>query len=169
MNNRKNFKIFRETYVPIYSQIWCLDTICREENWDLWLYERGGDVLAAIPYFLQRRGKYNDNRKLCKVIEFEEKVIYGVCEFIRGLNINVYEQQYMYTFKNWLPFFWNKYSTITRYAYVIENTSNLEQVWINISFNYKNKIWIYVNIIDIKSLTFFTTRQHDVQPVVIHN
>lgn len=160
MNSKKEkFKKFcRETYVPIYSQTWWLDTICGENNWDVWLYEKGEEILAAMPYFLQKRGEYNyitkapltqnngiifkhnDNRKLCKEAEFEEKVIYSACEFIKKLNIDVYEQQYMYTFKNWLPFFWNQYSAITRYTYVIENTLDLDEVWNNISSNYRNKI-----------------------------
>lgn len=160
MNNRKKKfeKFCNETYVPIYSQPWWLDIICGENNWDVWLYEKGEEILAAMPYFLQKRGKYNyitkapltqnngiifkhnNKRKLCTRAEFEEKVISAACEFIDSLNIDVYEQQYMYTFKNWLPFFWKKYSAITRYTYVIENTFNLDEVWNNISSNYRNKI-----------------------------
>lgn len=156
---KRKFKIFCEnTYVPIYSQPWWLDVICGKENWNVWLYEKGNEILAAMPYYLEIRGEYkyitkplltqnngiifkNDTeRKLCTQAEFEEKVIRSACEFLKGLNIDVYEQQYMYTFKNWLPFFWEKYSAITRYTYVIENTFDLDGVWKNISSNYRNKI-----------------------------
>ena len=41
-------------------------------------------------------------------------------------------------------------------------------------YNYKclfilDTVWICVNIIDTKSLTFLTTRQHHVQPVVLNS
>lgn len=52
----------------------------------------------------------------------------------------VYEQQYHYNFDNWLPFFWNGYTAITRYTYVIEDTSNEEAVWDKVSSSYRNLI-----------------------------
>ncbi|MBR3300949.1 MAG: methicillin resistance protein, partial [Clostridia bacterium] len=35
-----------------------MDTVCGCENWDVWLYEENGNILAAMPYFLQKRGKF---------------------------------------------------------------------------------------------------------------
>lgn len=84
--------------------------------------------------------KENKERKLCSQAEFEEKIIRSACEFIRDLNIDVYEQQYMYSFRNWLPFYWEKYTAITRYTYVIESMRDLDTAWNNLSSNYRNKI-----------------------------
>ena len=33
--------------VPIYSKSWWLDAVCQPENWDVWLYEDNGKVIAA--------------------------------------------------------------------------------------------------------------------------
>lgn len=159
MNKKEKYHDFcKKTYVPIYSKPWWMDIVCGSENWDVWLYEKGSEILAAMPYYMVNREEYkyitkapltqnngiifeeNKNRKLCSQAEFEEKVIISACEFIKELKIDVYEQQYMYTFKNWLPFFWNGYKEITRYTYVIENTANMNVVWNNISSNYRNKI-----------------------------
>jgi len=57
--SKEKFKKFCEnTYVPIYSQPWWLDIICGKENWNVWLYEKGNEVLAAMPYYTENRGKY---------------------------------------------------------------------------------------------------------------
>lgn len=148
----------KETYVPIYSKTWWMDIICGEENWDVWFYEPKGEILAVMPYykvirkqftyitkapFTQNNGiifKDKEKRKRCSEAAFEEKVITEACHYIESLNLDVYEQQYHYEFKNWLPFFWQNYSAITRYTYVIDNTCNLEEVWNQISSNYRNKI-----------------------------
>lgn len=159
MTNKGKYQEFCKTnYVPIYSRIWWMDAVCGEENWDVWLYKTGNDVLAAMPYYMEERGEYNyitkapltqnngiifkenKERKPCSQAGFEEKIIRSACEFIRDLDVDVYEQQYMYSFRNYLPFFWEKYTAITRYTYVIENTKKLDAVWDNLSSNYRNKI-----------------------------
>lgn len=151
-------RFWKTTYVPIYSQPWWMDIVCGTKNWDVWLFEKGNEILAAMPYYIEKRGKYtyitkapltqnngiifkeNRERKLCSQAEFEERIIRAACGFIQGLGLDVYEQQYMYSFQNWLPFFWSGYNAFTRYTYVIENTDNLDGVWNNISSNYRNKI-----------------------------
>lgn len=136
-----------EVYIPIYSKPWWLDAICLPENWDVWIYEENGSVLAAMPYYFENRNgrKYitkaqlsqnngiifnypKDAKAVTKAI-FEEKVIDKACDFIRSLNLDVYEQQYTTSFNNWLPFYWHYYNAITRYTYIIDDTSNLDFVW----------------------------------------
>lgn len=151
-------KFCENTYTPIYSKPWWMDAVCGEDNWDVWLYEINGNIEAAMPYYLEKRGKYRyitkapltqnngiifkdtSMLKECSRANYEEKVINKACEFIAGMGLDVYEQQYQTSFKNWLPFFWNYYTAITRYTYVIEDTSDLNTVWDNISSKYRNKI-----------------------------
>lgn len=159
MKNKEKYNFFCEKiYVPIYSQPWWLDAVCGAENWDVWLYRQGDEITAAMPYYNEKRDEYTyitkalltqnngilfwypeGAKKVAKQI-YEEKVIDAACEFISSLKLDVYEQQYHYNFKNWLPFFWNKYTAITRYTYVIENTANIDEVWENISSKWRNII-----------------------------
>lgn len=146
-------------YVPIYSKHWWLDAVCGQENWDVWLYEKGDNILAAMPYYTEKRGKYQyitkapltqnngiifnstyKNLKISSKQKYEEEVIEKVCEFIKQTGVDVYEQQYQTSFVYWLPFFWNYYTAITRFTYVIEDTSDLEVIWDGISSKYRNKI-----------------------------
>lgn len=146
-NKAKYTEFCKKTYIPLYSKPWWLDAICLPENWDVWICEENGAMLAAMPYYLENRNgrknitkaplsqnngiifnHYKNAKSVAKAI-FEEKVIDKAVEFIASLNLDVYEQQYQPSFTNWLPFFWNYYTAITRYTYVIDDTSDLEKVW----------------------------------------
>ncbi len=159
VSDKKKYNQFcKSVYVPIYSKSWWMDAVCLPENWDVWLYESGGNILAAMPYFKEQRGKYRyitkapltqnngiifkleGNAKFETISKFQEHVIDAANVYIESLDLDVYEQQYHYSFENWLPFFWNKYTAITRYTYIIEDTSNLERLWQNISSSYRNLI-----------------------------
>ena len=84
--------------------------------------------------------KIDERIKLETLSKFQEHVIDAANKFIESLEIDVYEQQYHYSFDNWLPFFWNRYTAITRYTYVINKTFDIEEMWKNISSSYRNLI-----------------------------
>ncbi len=159
MNNKEKYSKFENTiYIPIYSKSWWMDVVCKTENWEVWIFEREGDICAAMPYYMEQRGKYqyitkapltqnngiifkiDESAKPETIAKFQEHVIDEANRFIESLRIDVYEQQYHYSFDNWLPFFWNKYTEITRYTYLIEDTSNIEIIWNGISSNYRKNI-----------------------------
>lgn len=159
MDNKGKYQQFTETnYIPIYSKPWWMDAVCGDDNWDVWIYEKEGQIYAAMPYYMELRGtykyitkapltqnngiifKYEENSKLETKAKFQEHVIDAANDFIESLKLDVYEQQYHYSFDNWLPFFWNKYTAITRYTYVIEDTSDIEAVWNGMSSGYRKNI-----------------------------
>lgn len=161
MDNKKKYKYFCEkNYIPVYSKSWWLDAVCGEKNWDVWLYEKGNNILAAMPYYLEIRNGYKYITKapltqnngiifsypsdgaMKKIArqKFEEEVINQACMFIKDLDLDVYEQQYHYTFSYYLPFFWNGYAEIPRVTYVMDELSNLEEVWADLSSNYRKNI-----------------------------
>lgn len=159
MTDRERYDQFCENiYVPIYSRTWWMDAVCGPENWNIWLYGSGGAITAAMPYYAEIRGGYkyitkapltqnngiifkaDKNTKPDKMARFQEHVIDAADDFIKSLGIDVYEQQYHYSFDNWLPFFWNGYTALTRYTYVISDTSDEDKMWGNISSSYRNMI-----------------------------
>lgn len=158
-SDKERYATFCEsTYVPIYSKPWWMDAVCEPENWDVWLFEQGGEVVAAMPYYLENRefGRYITKAPLTQnngIIfkhpagagpiaraKFEEKVVDAACAFVVGLGLAVYEQQYHPSFENWLPFFWNGYSALPRYTYVIEDTADLDAVWAGLSSGYRKNV-----------------------------
>lgn len=157
-NKEKYAQFCTTTNVPIYSKDWWLDAVCLPENWDVWLYMKESEILAAMPYYRERRGDYTyitkapltqnngllfkiqDEAKGETVAKFQEHVIDEANAFIESLGLDVYEQQYHYSFTNWLPFFWHRYTAITRYTYVLEDTSNTDVLWQNMTTNYRKNI-----------------------------
>lgn len=156
---KEKYKEFcQNIYVPIYSKDWWLDAVCEPQNWDVWLYQPGEQVVAAMPHYTEIRGKYKyitkapltqnngilfqypDKMKFVAKQAFEEKVINAANQYIEEKGVDVYEQQYQYSFTNWLPFFWKYYTANTRYTYVIANTDNLDEIWNNISSKQRSVI-----------------------------
>lgn len=144
-------QFIQKVYVPIYSQPWWLDAICSPGGWNVWLYESGNEVWAAMPYYYEDRGKYRyitkapltqNNGIIFRYPQgisaigkcsHEEKIIDAANLFVESLKLDVYEQQYHYSFTNYLPFFWNHYNAIPRYTYVIRNDISLEDAWQRVS------------------------------------
>lgn len=158
MTDKERYKLFceKEKNIPIFSQAWWMDIVCGEENWEVYLYGKENDILASCVYYLkkdenkitkalltQNNGliiKYPTNQKITSRLDFEEKIINDFCDYVKNLNIKKYEQQYHYSFTNWLPFFWHEYKELTRYTYVIEDTEDLKKVRDNYSSNARKNI-----------------------------
>lgn len=151
-------KLCQETYVPVFSQPWWLDAVCGAENWDVFVVERSGTIFAALPYYIENRDgrriitkakntqnngilfKYPQNQKMATRIAFEMRIIDELIDCIENLGIDKYEQQFHYSFTNWLPFYWRGYNEMTRYTYVIEDTSNYDAVFNNYDTTLRNII-----------------------------
>lgn len=159
MTNKEKYQQFCEkNYVPIYSQPWWMDAVCGPENWDVWLYESDVHILAAMPYYFETRGNYRyitkapltqtngilfeqaPRRKPVTEAEMQEKIINAACAYIKGLGVDVYEQQYPPSFQNWQPFFWNNFTNVLRYTYIIRDTKDWAKVEENVSSKYRNII-----------------------------
>lgn len=183
MTNKEKYQIFcKNIYVPVFSQPWWLDAVCGENHWDVYIVERGGTYVAAMPYYLEKRNgyqlitkakntqnngiiiKYPEEQKYTTRLGYEEGIINEIIDFIEALGIDKYEQQYHYSFTNWLPFFWRNYKEITRYTYVIENTQDMDQVEKNYSSNVrknirKSKKQVHICEADISVETFYEINQ----------
>ncbi len=162
MTNKEKYQVFcKNNYVPVYSKPWWMDAVCGPENWDVWIYggaENGSGIEAAMPYYMERRGAYRyitkalmtqtngilfrevPTRGIAAQASAEEKAVNAACDFIEGLGLDVYEQQFTPSFKNWQPFYWHHYTNVLRYTFIIQDTSDMEKVTGNISSNYRAKI-----------------------------
>lgn len=147
----KYSKFADSLYVPIFSKPWWMDAMCGPDNWDVWLAENNGRIDAAMPYYTTERHGRNyitkakltqnngiifnppANGKRAAIYAYEERIVNLACHFIQSVGVDVYEQQYHYSFTNWLPFFWHGYTAMPRYTFVIESAQALDAVWDNIS------------------------------------
>lgn len=167
MDNKIAYKRFCESqYVPIFSQPWWLDAVCGENNWEVWIYRVGDSVLAAMPYKIDGQGKsicrapitqnngvliaYPKGQKYCSRLDYEDKIINSAIDYIESKQLESYEQQFHYTYTNWLPFFWRGYEGVVRYTYVINDTSELEIIVKNFDTNLRKNIKKAMKIVNIR-------------------
>lgn len=147
-----------EDSIPVFSMDWWLDAVCGADHWDVYLIGKGMDIKAALPYSIteqngkraigritltQNNGiwiKYPKDQGIISRQSYEEKIINEMCDFIESLGLTRYDQQYHYYFTNYLPFFWRYYKEVTKYTYVIEDTSDMETVRSRYSSKLKNVI-----------------------------
>lgn len=154
-----------------------MDAVCGPDHWDVWLCNHGEETVAAMPYFFQdREGRryitkapltqnngiifsHAHDASLVSRQKAEEKIINEACDYIAHLGIDVYEQQYHHTFKNWSPFYWHGYEAIPRYSYIIEDTSDIETVRAGLSSKLRGKIkkgWRSIDRIqELDPITFY--------------
>lgn len=161
MTNKERYDRFCRdvsAYVPVFSRSWWMDAVCGQDNWDVYLVGEGMDIKAAFVYYLckedeevrikrapitQNNGiifRYPENQGVAARQHYEEKIVDEVCDFIETLGLKGYEQQFHYSYTNWLPFFWRYYKEITRYTYVLEDTRDYEYLVANYTSKTKNGI-----------------------------
>lgn len=142
-----------EKTIPIFSKDWWLDASCGEDNWDVLIVEKGAKIAASMPiYIKQKYGikyitqpklsqtngihiRYPENQKYERRLSYEKEVMNEIIHQIEELDIAYYQQNFHYSVTNWLPFYWRGFEQTTRYTYVIEDLSNLDDVYID--FNSK--------------------------------
>lgn len=155
-----------EEDIPIFSKDWWLDAVCGEENWDVVLIEKNKNIIASMPYYkikkvsfdlismpqlTQTMGpyiKYPEGQKYHNKLSLEKKITNELIEKLP--KFDKFSQNFHYNITNWLPFYWNNFEQTTRYTYVIEDLSNLENVFNNFDLSKKQNIKKAEKIVDIK-------------------
>ena len=152
MSNREAYIDFCASApdLPLFMQHWYLDAVCEEGAWDVVLVEKGGQVVAALPYFLKKKwgwqyvampplgrmlGPYllpelrNPRKETSLVEALIDQLPQGLAAF---------EQDCNYMVTNWLPFYWRGFRQTTRYSYVLD-ISDLGEVWHHLAADYRNQ------------------------------
>lgn len=160
MTNKEKYIEFylKHPDICIFSAPWWLTAVCGEENWDVIIIEKNGQIKAVFPFYT-RKGRFNSTNivlppltqkmgpyivyeknltSITKRISYEHEIyneiILKLPKF-RYLNVN-FAQEY----KNWLPFYWNGFSQTTRYSYQIHNIKDHDQVLKNFAKSKKYEI-----------------------------
>lgn len=134
-----------EKDIPIFQQAWWMDAVCTE-NWDVVLVEKGNKIVAALPFaFSKVRGiftevctpcltqfsgpwiKYPAGMKDEKKLSFDKEVMYSLINKLPKADSFV--QNFSYKITNWLPFYWKGYNAMPQYTYVIEDLSDIDELY----------------------------------------
>lgn len=134
--------------LPLFFQPWYLDAVC-DGQWDAVTVEKGGQIVAVLPYFLKKRGPFQ-NITMPLLTKFmgpyvredfrHPKQYYKLCqELVDGLpKVTVFKQNCHYSIQNWLPFYWEGFRQTTCYSYQIPLEDGLDAALSRLSADYRN-------------------------------
>ena len=177
MTNKEKYRDFckRELNIPIFSKDWWLDAVCVDGKWDVALVEKGGEIVASMPYFIKKEGmfkvitmpaltqtmgpyiKYPHRQKYYKRLSWEKELMTKLIEQLP--KFDSFNQSFHHSITNWLPFYWKGFNFPVRYTYVIENIEDLELVYQSFDKsakkNIKKAIKERISIIDSDNIKKF--------------
>ncbi len=151
MTNKEEYRRICEdasNQIPIYSQYWWMDAVCRGKEWDVIISRKeDGTIQATLPYLVckkfgfkftlmppltQTNGIhyfYPNLKDEREKLEFEKSVGNDVVRQLEQKGLTLFLQNFAPEVTNWLPFFWNGYTQTTRYTYVIDDLNDTERVF----------------------------------------
>lgn len=139
----------QEQTIPIFSRDWWLDAVCGLEKWDVIVIKRGKDIAATMPYYLIQGRLFKtlgmpsltqflgpwiqlSKKKYADLLSEQKKMMTILIDQLP--QFDYFSQNFHHSITNWLPFYWKGFSQTTRYTYVIEDLSDLKNVWNNFSY-----------------------------------
>ncbi|MEM6964163.1 MAG: GNAT family N-acetyltransferase [Bacteroidota bacterium] len=149
MTNKEIYEKFceREKDLPIFSQPWYLDVVCGKKGWEVLIVKKGTEVAATMPYQLKKKLGFRLARmpKLTGYLGpyFPKKFRKQREKLMRALlaqlpKVSFFEQNFHPSLTNALPLHWEKFMTLVRYTFIIDLEQSLEEIYQNISPNYRN-------------------------------
>lgn len=157
MNSKKKYDEFVQmARLPLFSQPWWLDAVCGEENWDVVVVEEDGKPIGAMPYFFKKKngvlrltqppltqtlGPFwlcSSSKKRSKQLSRQKKILNALIESLP--HFDYFCQNFHYSITNWLPFYWAGYSQTTCYTYLIDELTDLDNIWNGFQENIKTDI-----------------------------
>ena len=144
-----------ESGIPIFSQDWWLDAVSGPENWDVAVIEKGGRVVATMPYHIDRGfgltrlvmpkltqtlGPWIRARDVShsRVLSVEKDLMNELVEQLPAYH--EFSQNWHHSRTNWLPFYWRGFTQSTRYTYILEDLTDPDVLWKGLQQNIRGDI-----------------------------
>ncbi|MDR0606095.1 MAG: GNAT family N-acetyltransferase [Bacteroidales bacterium] len=160
MTNKDRYEQFcrKQTNIPVFLQKWWMDAVCMGKQWDVFLYEENGQIMAVfvfhyvnkyglkfilLPQLTQYNGIWIDFPHCIsahKKRSLEKKIMYSFIAQLEAEKYVYYEQSFHYSIVNWLPFYWKGYKQTTRYTYQLKDLSDMEKCFSKFSSSKQRQI-----------------------------
>lgn len=158
MNKKEVFKSWCEKHpdIPLFLQFDWVTTIAEPDNWDVALVGSDNDVQAFLPYFKKRKLQfdiitvppltpylgpwihYPEGQKEATRLSFEKKMMEQLIEQLP--KTDKFIQYFHPEVTNWLPFYWKGFEQSTRYTYIIDDLSDVDELYKNLQGNIRREI-----------------------------
>jgi hypothetical protein len=145
-----------EASIPLFSRDWWLDAVCEgEENWDVAIVEKGGIVVASMPYYIKKKYGFvglsqprltqilgpwlkPSQAKYSKQLADQKSNMHALLDQLPPHHY--FRQNWSYLESNWLPFYWRGYQARTNFTYILHDCSDEEKLWSGLQSNIRREI-----------------------------
>lgn len=145
----------QEHSIPLFSQAWWLDATAGEGKWDAALVEKGGGIVAAMPYVPSKRYGFTllgqpaltqnlgpwlreatgkPSTQLAQQKDRLQALIAQLPAF------DHFTQNWHWQMVNWLPFYWAGFQQTTRYTYILGALGDEQTLWQGLRENIRTDI-----------------------------
>jgi hypothetical protein len=155
LKNRYKLLCESELTIPIFSRDWWLDALAGDNGWDVVLVEKGGQVIASMPYMIRKRfgriilghppltqtlgpwirevdGKQPS--RLARQKDLMQELIAALPRY------DYFSENWHFSQTNWLPFYWAGFTQTTRYTYRLPDLSDQQKLWNGLRENIRRDI-----------------------------
>lgn len=172
MTDKEVYFLFceKEKEIPLFSKSWYLDAVCGENDWDILMIKKGGEIAVTMPVLKKKKFGFSLSRmplitpylgpyfpEKFRSIKQKEKLIRALIEELP--KVDFFDQNFHHSITNWLPFYWEGFEASVRYSFLIDLEKELEEIYGNIDSDYRNnkipKAQKIVSIVSDRSLEEF--------------
>lgn len=140
--------------IPLFSQDWWLDAVAGED-WDVALVEKGGQVVASLPYVYRKKRGFRtismppltqslgpwlrpSDAKIDRQLGQQKELMNALIDQLP--QYDYFLQNWHHTIQNWLPFHWRGYSQTSRVTYQLPDLNDVDALWSGLSDNTRKQI-----------------------------
>lgn len=159
VKSKEQYALFCKSHkaLPVYFNDWYLNYACGKENWEALIYTENEQIYGILPYYSSKVLLAEKKIGMPKITPYMG-IYLVIPEAMKKVNKNSFEKKvttalidalpkYQYfnvrfhrSFYNWLPFYWKGFIQHTMYTYVIQDISDLTEVFSNFKSSVRNKI-----------------------------
>jgi len=131
--------------IPLFMQAWWMDAVCINKTWDVFIYKKNEKIIATwVFHYIKKFGfkiilqpqltqyngiwiNYPEDISISDKLSLEKEAMNNLLEQMSHFRFSFINQNFHYSFTNWLPFYWKGYEQTTRYTYQIQDISTPEK------------------------------------------
>lgn len=145
----------REPTIPLFSQAWWLDATAGKGAWDVALVDKGGTIVASMPYVRKKRYGFTllgqpaltqtlgpwlretEGKPSTRLRQHKEWLLALIDQLPPFAH---FAQNWHWRMGNWLPFYWAGFQQTTRYTYILHALRDERALWRGLRENIRTDI-----------------------------